>query len=71
MGIKIIPIEPNKFTTDIETATSSFSLDTEGAKAAIAEDPQIAVPKPISQPVELGQLNFLARKKWRQELKIQ
>ena len=60
-GSKIIPSDPNKFTTDIETATSSLFLETDGANAAIADEPQIAVPKPISQPVELGHLNLFAK----------
>ena len=62
-GSILIPRDPNKFTTDIETATSSLFFDADGANAAIADEPQMAVPKPINQPVELGQLNFFAKKK--------
>src|SRR5574343_381871 len=61
IGKKIIPNVPYKLTTAIETATSSLSFVTEGESAAIAEEPQIAVPNPISQPEEPGQLNFFAK----------
>jgi hypothetical protein len=61
MGKKSIPIVPYKFTTAIEIATSSLFFETDGAKAAIADEPQIAVPKPTNQPIDPGQLNFFAK----------
>ena len=43
-------------------ASSSFSFLRDGDSAAIAEEPQIAVPNPTRIPVEPGQLNFSERK---------
>ncbi len=53
---------PNKFTMAIAIPVFSEFFVTEGAKAAIAEEPQIAVPKPTNQPLEVGQFNLFARK---------
>jgi len=52
---------PNKFTTAIEMATSSLFFVMDGAKAAMAEEPQILVPNPINQPEVVGHLTRLAK----------
>ncbi len=60
-GNAIIPILPNKLMTAIEIPTSSLSFAMLGATAAIADDPQMVVPKPINNPVDPGQFNFFER----------
>ena len=57
-----MPMVPKRLTTAMAMATSSVSFLRDGDSAAIAEDPQIAVPNPTRIPVEPGQLNFLERK---------
>jgi hypothetical protein len=62
IGNNNIPTVPNKFTTAIAIATSSFSLFfVDEANAAIALDPQIAVPNPTNIPVLPGQ--FIRRER--------
>ena len=58
-----MPISPRMFTTANEIPMSCLSLVIKGANEAIAEEPQMAVPKPTSQPVLPGQLNFLDKNK--------
>ena len=57
-----IPKTPYKLITAIATPTSSLFLFKLGAKAAIADEPQMAVPKPTNHPTELGQFIFFAKK---------
>ena len=51
-----MPRAPHKLTTAKDIPMSSLFFETKGAAAAIAEDPQMAVPIPINHPAEAGQL---------------
>ena len=62
-GKTSIPKVPKRFTTAMAMATSSlFCFWSDGARAAMALEPQMAVPKPTKMPVLPGQLNRFERK---------